>query len=125
MGELLGHRQVLRVPAVHIPPGGPELRAEVLLAPETEDAAAASPVDPRDADPVAGSEPGHARSGARDGPDYLMAQHHREARRWSSSLDLVQLGVAHPAGRNPHQQLALAGLGLGELGRLQDGSAVA
>src|SRR5262249_12296696 len=70
---------------------------------------AAGRIDPADADAVSGTKASRAVY-FRDAPDDLMAQDDRQSRRRRASLDLVELGMAHAAGGDFDEQLAVAGL---------------
>ena len=104
-------QQVLGIAAVEGIAGEARRRAEVLLAGPAEAAVAAGP-----------AEPGHAHASpfleildtvapGRDPADHLVARHQGQLGLGEFAVDHVQIGAADPAGGNPDEQLAGAGLG--------------
>ena len=91
-------------------------RAEVLASRGAVAALAAGPAEPRDPDPVAGSE------ALRPGPrpdhlgDHLMAEDQRQLRLGQFGVDDVEVGAADAAGDHPREQLAAPRLRIGDLG---------
>ena len=103
----------LRVSTVGVPAGGLELRAQVLAARSTETAEAARAEDPGDAHARPSPARVHLWPKLVDLADDLVAQDPGHLRRGRSSLDLVQLGVAHAAGAHPKAHVPVPGVRVG------------
>ena len=97
VGKIFLHRHEFRIPAVGIPSGRPEIRAQVLLPVAAKPALSASRVDPGHAGAIAGPELIGARARLLDNTHDLMAENDRQPRRRRPPLDFIQFGVANPA----------------------------
>ena len=119
VGKGLGDGHVLGVPAVCVTPRGPETGAEVFVAAEAVATGPAGRKDP--GNPHSRPDGETLRPGAilHDPADNLVARDDRKPGRGGSPLDLVELRVAHAAGRNPDQGLPLAWHGHRELHETQ------
>src|SRR5262245_47016046 len=102
---MLGDGHGLSVAAVRVASRSAKALAQVLLAPRAEPALPAGRVTPRHPDSVSHPEsicpcaqPGHS-------PYHLVAGDDGQAWGWGAALDLVQLGVTDPAGRDRDQDL--------------------
>src|SRR5690606_3986644 len=82
-------------------------------------AAPASSSEPRHADAVARTEAGRARAHRFDSADDLVAGHERQHGLGQLAVDDVEIGATDGAGRDPEQQLAVAGPWNGKGARLE------
>src|SRR5207253_2271838 len=97
----------------------PRALAEVLAAGPAIAAGAVRPPEPRDADAIALGEARRALPALDHAADHLVAGHERELRAVELAVDDVQIRPADAAGVDPHEHLARAGGGIGELRRAE------
>ena len=112
---LVGHDQ-LGVAAVPVVAREAGAIAEVLAAARAVTACAVRPAEPGDADAVAGDE---SLSPTDRAADDLVAWNERQLGLGELSVHDVQVGAAHAAGRDCHEDLALGRLRIGQVGLAQ------
>ena len=109
--ETLIRQDVIGVAAVHVVAVEESGLAEVLAATLAEGAAAAGPVDPRDADSSPDFETFNLGAQLFHGADYLVTGDQGRFSGRELTFDYVEVGAADTTGRDPDEYLAGAGLG--------------
>jgi len=103
---------------VDVSPGEARDLAKVLPATEAGAAATARPTKPRDADARAGLQRlgvSCSLTATDHGPDNLVAGNDRRSGNLDLAVEQVQVGAAHTARMDPHEELVGSRLGLGKL----------
>lgn len=111
IGVRRGDHDPLREAAVGVPARVRRRGAEVLAPAAAPPALSAGAPQPRDADPVADGEPVRARPGRQDSADDLVAGAGAGPARGQVALGEVQVGAAHAARLDGHQQVVAGDVG--------------
>src|SRR5206468_3348701 len=96
---------VLGVAAVKLVPREPRIRAQILAIAAAVPAFTAGVSQPRDSDAIARCKTGGAFAGGFNSTDDFVARHDRDVDVRELAVNHVEIGAAHPAGRDPYQQL--------------------